>query len=83
MGDEGVEYDENELFNAWVKQSRKYPKQHTKSCHDKCGCYKPKELGKISTMSTSNLDIDNFDSFNELNLFISYGDLNNQSLISN
>ena len=44
MGDLGIEYDENDLFNAWIKHARRRPKLHAKACHDKCGCYKPKNL---------------------------------------
>ena len=34
-------------------------------------------------MNSSVPDIDNFDEFNELNLFINFNDLKNQSFISN
>ena len=36
------EYEDNDLYIAWMKHTSQITKLHGKCCHDKCGCYDPK-----------------------------------------
>ena len=40
--DKDCEYEDNDLYIAWMKHTRQIPRLHGKCCHDKCGCYDPK-----------------------------------------
>lgn len=48
------EYDENELYNSWMKKLRRLPKLHPKSCNDKCGCFPPKKKENEISINSCN-----------------------------